>query len=188
MKSFSIKDVKGDGSCFFRSIYGAAKDKRGALKKLVKCFLYPEKLKEYKNDEELFVKDMRHKLCDTILHENDGDVIKNIYSTLIELSDENYKMVIEGFPSWMRKEFKIKPQSEKIFRKTIAERVLKNSTWVSEIEVNIVKDTLKYCIGSGLNIIILNTPPNKYFKPKFKTLYILNIGEVHYNYLSLHHL
>lgn len=184
MTSFAIKDVIGDGSCFFRSVYGAAKKKRGALKKIVTCFLDPDRLVEYRNDEELFVKDMRSHLSNRIKKRTDGEVIKNLYRSFRALSEEDYALVIDSMPAWMERAFPEKPKHEGTFRSVISKKVLEKSSWVSEVEVNIVRDTLKHCIGDDLHIVILNTKPDKKtFKMKSKTLYVLNIDEVHYNYL-----
>jgi len=179
---FEIKDVKADGSCFYRSIYHAAKVSN-VLDKLVHCFLNKE-VAEYENDEEKFVTDIRNILGYKIENELDNGIIHDIFENISSYDSETYKAVLESMPSWFQKEFKKKPKKEDIFRKAFVKRIKDKKSWASETDIRVFTHIFNKCVDD-FSLVILNTEPDKKFKPSKKTLYLVNIGEVHYNYLEI---
>lgn len=174
--TYEIHDVKGDGSCFYRSVYGAAKS-NGVLDHILRCFTDLAEV-----DENKFVQLVRYYISERIRSKNDFNVIRDVHGQLSTLDKKDYAMVLKSMPSWFAKSFRTLPKSEMIFRNTIAEKILLNTSWAGEIDISIFMKVLHGCQKHVTLVILNNIPVN--FKPKRRHLYVLNRGEVHYNYLS----
>jgi hypothetical protein len=83
--------------------------------------------------------------------------------------------VKSSFPSWFATAFRTLPKSESTFRAKLAQGMRKTSSWASEIEVRLLQMKL-----GKLALVVLNTVPKK-IKFKKRAIYVLNIGEAHYN-------
>ena len=180
MSRFTIKDVCGDGSCFYRSLYVAllAKNKR-----------LPQKLLQHTDatdksyGEDAFVSAYRQHLAYIIRRNQDFKVSSKVYKELRDLADADYKLILKSsFPRWFQTRFKTLPPNLSDFKKQFAEGVTQMSNWASEIDVRITKELVRSRLG-GLELVIMNQNPPKDFKPQRKTLYLINKNEVHYNAL-----
>jgi hypothetical protein len=67
--------------------------------------------------------------------------------------------------------------TNKIFRRIISESVKENNNWVSEIEIEIIKNVF---LEIGLCVMIINNSVKENFIFNSKTLYVMNIREYHY--------
>jgi len=176
---FSIHDVMSDGSCFYRSVFNVLKA-HGVLERFCRCFL-----DDIVGDEDRFVKQVRHRLSIIIKNRDDHNIIKSIYKTLKAYDEESYALVLESLPSWLQKEFPSKPESLKAFRTVIAKRIAHMKSWASEIDIRLFTLLFEKCL-KGYKLFIFNgVPKQSSFKPEKNTLYLINIGEVHYNYIVL---
>jgi hypothetical protein len=170
---YIIQDVKGDGSCFLRSLYVVLKHKKIASR-FIKQFS-----NDFKRGEDEFVETMRKLLVNIIIQKKDWDIVHNVYQNLKLMKRIDYITIIQtSFPPWFVSSFSYLPKTEWDFRKKFAQGVLEKSHWVSEIEVAIVSkmiSELKY------NLHIFNRLPRKDFAFEPRGLYLLNRNEVHYN-------
>jgi hypothetical protein len=167
-KMIKLVDVKGDGSCFFRSIYKVLRHNKHKL--------------THKTTEDEFVTNIRTILHEIVIQEDAtpySTLIHDIYTNLKTLSSQDYKMLLESsFPKWFVTRFKRSlPASESIFRKQYAKGILEKSNWVSEIEVRLLSLYMKK--NYKLNIKVYNKPPRRINKTN--TISVLNKGEYHYN-------
>lgn len=176
---YILFDVLPDGSCFYRAVYNVLKAHNN-LQKFVKCFL--RSVDDYQNEEDLFVKHVRIRMSKLIKERKDHKYIKNVFKTLDDASKEDYLMILDAFPSWIREKYEKKPRSEESFRTFIAKHIKSLSSWASEIDITIFMHFINKCLKT-IRIHILNRIPSTRFKPEQNTLYLLNVNEVHYNYL-----
>jgi hypothetical protein len=179
------RDTKTQGDCFFSSIYRAAKE-QNLLDILEDC------LEVETSQEEIFIQNVRDILADKILEDEDG-VISDIYENLTNLSEINinsFGEIMNGMPSWFRKEFEDGfPEDVEEFVDIIAENERKSGNYVGEIEVNIIKKVIEEC---GIHLEIYVTPIQKAKKETEEgepILHLLHIGppdyeEGHYEYYS----
>lgn len=172
----SICDVAADGSCFFRSLYHSAKAS-GALNHILKR-LKGTKTKD--PGENGFVKLTREALSECIQKKEDRGVIKKVYQTLRVLNKEDYNIIVaSSFPSWFASTFRSLPPSEETFRDKFAKKILKKTSWVSEIEVTLIRKMIH--VRSNWRLVILNSKPTEKWTPKPNEIYVLNLNETHYN-------
>lgn len=177
---YKIVDVKGDGSCFFRSIYKVAESKRMINRVLKK--MGRQNKSSSSIDEDAFVVFFRKGLAERIIANKDYGVIHDVYITLQGLSKQDYRVILESsFPSWFVRKFgKNLPPKEEDFRVSFATSVSETkSNWASEIEVTVVKEIFKREMKA--NFIVFNSPPKKTYPFLKSGWYLLNRGEVHYN-------
>lgn len=175
---YAIQDVKGDGSCFYRSVYHSAR-RAGCLREVATCL-------GAETDTEIgFVRGVRSALADTIEAGKDGGIIRDIYDNLSSLNVGTFRQVMKGMPRWLSDEFKTVPASETEFRTKFAAGVRHVENWASEIDVTIFKNTFKMCVHS-VRLVILNMIPDG-FVPEAGSIYVLNIDEVHYKYVVPEH-
>jgi len=187
----SVHDVKGDGSCFFRSIYYSAKY-TGNLRYILKHVIGIKQ--PILNDwtEELFVTEIRKAFSEKLLN---GPFLNDIHAYLHEVyvnSRDTYDAIIMAYPSWFTVQFKHMPSNIDTFKKQFSRHVLKKSNWVSQIEVEFFKNILekrkrsKSSSKSSSNapqFVIFNKIPSNKKVLDCTTMYILNVDEVHYNYI-----
>lgn len=172
--TWRLKDVKGDGSCFFRSIFHSARHG-----KILPAVLKRLNIKD-KPDEEGFVRQVRDTLAYMVLQREDRGIMTNIFEHLKELSSADYKQVItSSFPAWFVAAFRKLPKTENVFRDKFAEGVRKVTSWASEIEVRLLKLAIER--DGKYELVILNTPPTSTTRFKKRGVYVLNLGEAHYN-------
>ena len=173
--SLVVKDVRGDGSCFFRSLYHSMVQ-LPLKNRVIKSF----DGKDMDIKEDAFVVLVRDFLSKVIKSKKDAKVIGSIYKNLKTQNKENLDLVIEGMSTWMQKIVKSSKWSKMTaskFREEIAEEVLKKNNWVSEMEVEIVKNILKR--RADIDLRVLNSQLPKTL-PK-DVIYVMNIDEIHYN-------
>lgn len=172
-----LVDVKGDGSCFYRSLYVVLKSRR-----LHNKFLKRICGKEYSkaSTEEEFVIQIREGLSNLILENKDEDEIKSIFNHLHELETRDYKEILNSsFPTWFQHAFQKLPKSERNFRKKFATGIRSMDSWASEIDIRIISKYLSKDLHMDL-MILNNIPSSKQtFKPN--AVYLLNRSELHYN-------
>jgi len=178
MRRFKVLDVLGDGSCFFRALYHSAKSVY-ALKHVLRRFGI---LVKDATTEDEFVGAMRNALSDMVLNKKDKHVIRDVYANLLLMDKDSYKLALaSSFPAWFAKAFKKLPQSEEAFVAKFAAGVLRTSSWASEIEVRIIQERLR-----KFKLVILNSKPSKKYVIEDNTIYLLNLGEAHYNALVVY--
>jgi len=173
--AFVSRDVQGDGSCFFRALYGVAR-KQHILHHLCIALQIAKP-----NDINAFIRSVRSRLARCIRGKKDNHIVSKVYSTLKALDTASYAVMIKSsFPSWFVRKMKTLPNTEDEFRHLFAKGVSKTSSWVSQIEVDIIKG---FAQQKGIDIVILNREPTSPLAVRNKTLYLLNVDEVHYKYL-----
>lgn len=173
-----IVDVKGDGSCFYRSLYESANNRPRMVERMLKKMGHI--VSTTKPTQTQFVQHFRLGLSKRIVDQKDYGVIKDVYTNLKAMDSKNYKEIMtSSFPSWIVREFKQLPKTEASFRKAFAQGVLSMSAWASEIEVRIVNEILKKELKSRLGVF--NSPPRSSFQFKKNVLYLINRDELHYN-------
>lgn len=177
-QNYSIRRAEGDGNCFYRAIYKAAKENE-LYDALSECIF--GSLIEY--EEEQFVKALREKMSTMFRLKNDYSAISNLFENLNAASPKSYKLLTQYMPPYYMKKYqKKKPESEDELRIFIADHVAKNKEWAGELEVMLLKTILKGC--GNLEIYSFNDkiPDTIVFNPE-NTLYLINEGDVHYDYL-----
>lgn len=180
---YTIHDVAPDGSCFYRSVYNALKY-YGYLLSFCLCVFG-----SYVNSEDEFVTAIRKHLAKIIREGKDQNHIHSIYTKLREDDDLTYSYILEGMPSWFVRRFPNRPSNENSFREQIAAAILKKTSWASEIDIPIMIAILRKCFRNKLDVAVINerndTPSGlpKGFKMDKGKLYLLNLGETHYNYV-----
>jgi hypothetical protein len=174
-----ILDVRGDGSCFYRSIYNSIKNTK-IMNRIIPFFNYLyNDLEIVENPSEKgFVKFTRLLISKLILSNNDYKIVKDVYNNLKSLTKDEYKEVITSFPDWFDFTYSsMQKISEDYFRIFIATNVKKTKNWVSQIEIEILQNLLAEI---DLTLIIINNNIKRGFRFKKNEIYILNIGEYHY--------
>jgi len=177
------KKIKGDGNCFYRSIYNSALE-TGNLKNIIKCFkLYEKFTTKPTINEDTFITELRDSLVDRIVTKKDYNITLNIYDYLKTLDKTTYNAVLDSFPSWCHRSLKKLPKTIDKFRDKFARHIGKKNTWVSELEVRLFSQILAHYRKGSIKMQIHNTMPNKTEKLDCKTMHLLNEDEVHYNIL-----
>lgn len=171
---YAIQDVKGDGSCFYRSVYHSAK-RAGCLGEVAAC------LGAEAGTEIGFVRGVRGAIADRIIAGDDGGIIRDVYDNLKGLNVATFRQVMKGMPRWLSDEFTKMPAIEEEFRGKFAAGVREAENWASEIDVTIFKNMFSSCVGS-VRLVILNNIPDD-FVPEAGKIYVWNIDEVHYKYV-----
>jgi len=181
MPSFRTVDVKGDGSCFFRSLYVALQSKKYVKRFVRKTTPLTVKDATILNEEE-FVVFCREMMSKRIYLQKDYDTVKHAYEALKAVDRDDYLAIINSsFPTWFTRSFTTLPKTQDAFRKELAKAVLVKSHWVSQIEVTIMKEILKKELS--INLVIFHGSPLKTYKFHKNAVYLINRGEVHYNAL-----
>ena len=174
-----IKDVVGDGSCFFRAMYYSAQA-ANLLPRVVKCFggdpKSPSPITEVG-----FVRLARMALSHAIRNKKDATIIHESYQVFKALSKEDYKIMLNSsFPSWFQRAFAKLPSTEQEYREGFAKHTLSLSSWVSELEVHITKAFLAKC-KIQLHVFNKQGSPRRFKDYKSGVIYLLNQNEIHYN-------
>ena len=187
----TVHDVKADGSCFFRSIYHSARF-TGNLPYILKYVIGVKTPVLESWNEELFVVEIRKSFASKLLH---GTFLDTIYTNLHDLyvnDKATYREIImSSYPRWFVKLFKRMPHSLDTFKSQYASSVLKITNWVGQIEVEFFYNLLakKHSRSSSQTkypvpqLVILNNVPSRKAQLDCKTMYLLNIDEIHFNYI-----
>lgn len=176
--SYRAVDVKGDGSCFFRSLFVAAKHKRIAGRILKHLGGNREAAK----DEDAFVLEVRVAIARMIEQHEDNGLVSDVYQNLKSVNAASYKFMARStFPQWFMRAFPSIPSSERQFRERLSEEIRKMSSWAGEIEYRLLRDVLKKKLK--MHLIVLNSSPRTMKVFKKNALYLINRGEAHYNAL-----
>lgn len=182
---YIILNVKGDGSCFYRSLYICLKE-YNILDRIIK---HLETLNtEYNNqnieiNEEEFVRLARYTLSYLIRSGKDYQIVKRVYKNFETYDNETFKEVLKSFPQWFNfkfyyiKDYNEKIMTTRIFSNTFSESIKENINWVTEIEIEILKNIFSEL---GINIVIINNKVKENFLFNDKTIYVMNIRECHY--------
>jgi len=182
--NYKVKNVDDDGNCFFRALFGAAKDTPGNLEKLTTCFLNkPAAAYEAggARAESRFIHDMRYKFAAYIQGDVGADgIVTRTWGTLRSLDPETYTFYMEAQPEWMGETFPVAPETPAAFRRALVEHVKADKTWVGQIEVEIFKAILAGC-GLGLDLRIYNSLPAEV---DLDQLNLYNKKEVHYQHFA----
>jgi hypothetical protein len=191
----TVHDVKGDGSCFFRSIYYSARY-TGNLEYILKHVVGVRHPVLNAWTEELFVTEMRKAFANKLLH---GPYLNDVHAYLRDVyvnSRETYDEIILAYPSWFTEQFKRIPRNVDTFKRRFSRHVLKKTNWVSQIEVDFFKSILAHqpriqshsSSSSSAHqqppqFVIFNNLPSNKKALNCTTMYILNVEEAHYNYV-----
>jgi hypothetical protein len=179
-EKYQLLDVKGDGSCFYRSIYNSAKH-TNLLKRVVDQFssIGGYEIEKQPSENE-FVKLIRYTLSDMVKYSEDYGIIKDVHKYFKSLDRETYREVLNAFPDWFERAFRNfkDDESRKRFRNTFSDSIKKVNNWVTEIEIEIIKNVL---MEAGIVVIVINNNVKRNFVFEPDTIYVLNIGEYHYN-------
>lgn len=180
MRSFSIRDVKGDGNCFFRALYKSAMSTNNVMKILKQMNRY-EPHDGTDITEEAFVAWIRRSLASYMRSSRGRATLCNIYDNLKSIRTESkvtYVAMLESFPAWFSQKFRRLPATFEAFQKRFTKYVSRSGYWVSEIEVRMVLDMFR-----NVRIQILNALPSSKTSLDPTVMYLLNEGEFHYKYL-----
>ena len=175
--SIEVRDVRGDGNCYYRSLYNVMKYYRrlgifGAQHPTIDI-----------KTEDIFIQSIRNRLSEAILSGTDG-VIGDIYKGYVdiyEVDKATYRMKLESAPFWFQIKYKKMPDTEAKFRTSFAKAIQKMDTWAGEIDIILVNQLIVSKLP--FRFVILNDRIPKGFKLKKDRYYIINKGEVHYNYV-----
>ena len=184
MTGWIIRNVKGDGSCFFRALYQASL-RTGTLKRIIRRFRRRAGPAGTQGvitlTEDGFVTEIRAILAAVIM--SDDAIIPSIHDNLYAIYKEKdhllYDAILESYPEWFQTRFAKFPKRLATFRSRLAKNVTRKESWVSEIEVRLILDILR-----GISIKILSAPPPSRTKLDPSTLYLINVDEVHYKYIA----
>ena len=196
-EDYTQHNVRGDGSCFYRSIYNFLNDfdlkdefnncvfkDKNYSKKYEKWLKSEKPSKE--NEENFFVNIIRRTLRDRILKNEDYNITMETYNYLSDVYHkygiDNYKEVVKNNMDWMgsKKHIKTFPTFES-FKEKLANRIRTLDYWATELEVEIIKEILNNCSNLKIHIFIDKVPKN--YKYRHNTIYLLNIDGIHYNYI-----
>lgn len=177
-----FKNVKGDGSCMFRSVYASAQD-RGLLKRLCRHFQISSNASE---DE--FILALRQFLSQNVAKGNDFNMIHDIYAYLKDLDNDTFDAYMDSASEWFVETVKPMPTSEKTFRQRVSKGLQQIGNWANQLELDLIRAFLN---KSKISIHVCNSEntAKRFFtslsKADKNTLYILNKDEVHYNAIIL---
>lgn len=183
--SYKVKNVKDDGNCFFRALFGAAKNTAGNLEKLTTCFLN-KPAASYEDGsaraETSFIHDMRDKFAAYIRADTAADgIVAQTWDTLRSLDHETYTFYMEAQPEWMGETFPEAPATAAAFRRALVEHVKADATWVGQIEVEIFRAIMVGC-RMGLELRIYNSLAAHGID--LDQLNLFNKKETHYQYFA----
>jgi hypothetical protein len=176
---YEIKDVKGDGSCFFRSLYLVLVH-HGILKQtLIKICELPRTTDFATITESRFVSIIRHLLSEYSLK---SKITSNAYKHILDASKDrkSYKLILEFYPEWFVKLLDTIPENVQDFRLQYSQAILKKSSWISELEILLLQHLFTTRLKTKIHIFA-NKAPSKKFKFELNTIYLYNLNEVHYN-------
>lgn len=174
---YKLIDVKGDGSCFYRSLYVVLKGRK-LQHRFLKSICEKGYTKTFTEDD--FVNHARQGISNLIQEQKDYGELHSIFKHLSELDKVDYKEILNSsFPTWFTTTFNKLPKSESSFRKKFAAGITSMDHWASEIDIRIISNLLKKELH--LDLIIFNNIPSakQQFKPN--AIYLLNRSEFHYN-------
>lgn len=167
---YSIKDVEGDGSCFYRALYVSLKHLGGSkLSEYLKCVGISSA-----KDELDFVKKMRGKIVESM---KSSDYLETMYNHLKTLDEGDYKEVVEAFDEDLYNDLEEIPKTFKKFRDIVIKHTKMITCYASELDISLVKDMCTDVI----NITIINNSVKSTQTFNKNNVYLLNIGEMHYN-------
>jgi hypothetical protein len=169
-----VHDVKPDGSCFYRSVFHLLKH-YGFLYALCK-----HTIGRYVEQEDEFVVAIRCHISGLIREEKDKKHIHKLFEKLREDDTDTYRLILEGMPSWFVRKFPRQPKDEAMFREAIAHAVSRPSSWASEIDIPIFMRLFNRAMKQQVALRIVYAVPRRLER---NTLYILNLDELHYNYV-----
>tara|TARA_Y100000389_G_scaffold40327_1_gene34894 strand:- start:3935 stop:4564 length:630 start_codon:yes stop_codon:yes gene_type:complete len=173
--NIEIIDVLNDGSCFYRSLYFSLRYTAN-INLFLRLFFHEEFSNKW--TEEYFISRLRSFLSKSIKNGNDFDISENTFISLTSYDFETYTLIINTlFDESISLILENKPKTLKKFRNILSKNILLNSTWVTQIEIEIIQKI----IDNQINLEILHKIPN--YKLNSKTVYLLNINEIHYNYI-----
>lgn len=174
-----VRDVRGDGSCFYRAMYQSAVH-TDHIKTIMRRMKIDYKKTQW--TEDMFVKAARNSLSQAVMSSSRrSGQLEAMYNYLYETRKQSkmtYAAILENYPVWFQKHYKRLPPTFNEFRDTFAKCILVTRNWVSEIEVRLLLDILK-----GVPISIRNAPPKPRERLSCDIMYLLNLGECHYNYI-----
>lgn len=201
-QSTKLVDVDRDGNCFFRALYGAARD-GGVLSQVAGCF-QPSTIQNcWENiaaistrervrlndgtvthltenpQENYFVKCARDHFA-KIIRYNVSKVVKDTLKTF-KNADIPFEVLMTDFEGWMVEAFYNSDNDPKKFNSFIAQHINKWGTWVSQLEVELIRHALAKCDIVLLPVIshISQAPP----RVNANELQLLNDNGYHYKYV-----
>ena len=176
IRSYLAHDVLGDGNCYFRSLFHLLKN-YGFLSVLHARYNAITVV-----DEDAFVKSFR-RFIRRNLDADQEQYIDEVYSYLKSIEKEIFRAVVDASPEWFQCAFTWRRFSKMElgdFKTKLLKGAGRWGNWVGQMEHNLVAIALRNRFQINLEVINSLTPR---FRPKPETLYLLNRGEIHYNYV-----
>ena len=180
MRTFTVRDVKGDGNCFFRALYKSAMCTNN-INTLIKQMNRYAAHDGSDITEDMFVAWIRRSLASYMRRPRGRAILRNIYDNMKSIRSESkatYMVMLESFPDWFVQNFRRLPATFEAFEAQFTKYVLRSGYWVSEIEVTIIMDMFR-----RVRIQLLNSPPLPKTTADPTVMYLLNEGEFHYKYI-----
>lgn len=175
---YHVKDVAGDGSCFFRSIYQALLNVNKVEHVVQSLHKGPKPRKV--DTEDKFVRFIRNVLAKKIATKEDMNLISEIYNHLSSLDEATYNAIVYSFPEWFSETFPDGiPKTETTFRNKVVKQITNAYNWAGQLEVTLTQQIFKQLLE--IEIHIFNHQPKITYRFSPDKIYILNKGEVHYN-------
>lgn len=173
--NIEVKDVFGDGSCFYRSLYFSLRY-TGNIIPFITLFFNEEFNSNW--TEIFFVKKIRENISNRIKKNKDFNITEKVYKSLCEYDNETYIEVLTIlFDSCLENELKTLPKTYNKFSNIISKNILSLSSWITQIEIEIIQ----HIIDDHFTFHIFNKIPTIKLDPN--SIYLLNIDEIHYNYI-----
>ncbi len=192
-----IKDVLGDGDCFFRALFRAAWN-HGLIERLLGCFSLGQDtnchdiLQELQTGrlvemEDEMVKCMRIGLSERIRLNADVKFacFFNHLRHLQREHPETFDVIMESQSDWVKKIFYDGSlYGEDEFRVAYAKGLRTRKNWVAQYDVELLKHLMNKC---HLEVRVVNftdkTNPRTYENRHDNELVLVNFDEVHFKYV-----
>lgn len=193
-RRLDVVDVKGDGSCFFRAIYNAARE-QDRLRDIAGCFSIHESTCQDVLDnanasrkEDSFVNCLRIALAQRIALLDVADSFYHNVRGLLQVDVDSGQLILASLSTSLRQVFRASPTVE-AFRHNLAESITDNQHWVSEFEVEVIKHVMKKCLSDQQDVFrVVSVESEKELTEDMMRsvrgeLVLVCINEMHYKYV-----
>lgn len=207
-----LVDVRGDGNCFYRAVYGYILHNKNInigitaflnlfecreaiqqnISKIDKHFADDDVRKRLYNQgqEDSWDACIRDYLSKYILAKKTG-IVKQFYDSLMALDMPTYKMVIQSYTDWFKTYFgEEKPEDLDTFALVFAGNIKKTGTEACQLDIDIFKHILRFYgynlridhISNASEAVITDSLAMLPETPEPNTIYLIHLPG-HYNFV-----